>query len=65
MELKFRYFRGTLATWDQLFDDAAEFATALGFEKVVSLSHSADGANGVVVVWFWHADGDPVPPAEP
>lgn len=58
MKMTYRYFRGTLATWDQLFDEATEFATTLGFEKVVSISHSADGANGVVTVWYWKTDED-------
>ena len=40
--LAFRVFRGTLITWEELFRQAAEFASELGPERVVSISHSAD-----------------------
>ena len=46
-------FRGTLATWDDLFSEAAEFATKLGRERLITISHSADQSNGVVAVWYW------------
>lgn len=64
MELRYRIFRATLCTWDDLFGEATAFATALGFERVVNVSHSADGGNGTVVVWYWHADGDAEPPRD-
>ncbi len=49
----FRYFRGTLASWDDLFDEAAEFATTIGRERLINISHSEDANEGVVTVWFW------------
>jgi hypothetical protein len=52
-QLAYKYFRGTLATWDQLFSQAAEFATEVGPERVVNISHSADDDDGVVTVWYW------------
>ena len=51
--LSYRYFRGTLATWDDLFNQAAQFATEAGPEHVIGVSHSADGGDGVVTVWYW------------
>jgi hypothetical protein len=51
--LAYKYFRGTLATWDDLFDEAAQFATETGPERVAGLSHSADRGDGVVTVWYW------------
>jgi len=51
--LTYKYFRGTLATWDQLFSEAAQFATEKGPEYVVDISHSSDKGNGVVTVWYW------------
>jgi hypothetical protein len=50
--LAYRMFRGTFATWEELFDEAAEFANGVGTDKVVNVSHSADRGNGVVVVWY-------------
>jgi hypothetical protein len=46
-------FRGTLITWDQLFADAAAFATTLGRERLITISHSADHSDGIVAVWYW------------
>ncbi len=56
--MTYRIFRGTLATWDQLFTQAADFATKVGSERVVSISHSADNSDGVVTVWYWAAEGE-------
>ena len=50
---QFKAFRGMFASWDTLFRDAADFASALGPERVISISHSADHSDGVVVVWYW------------
>jgi hypothetical protein len=43
---------GDLASWATLFTEAADFAE-LGPERLISISHSADGGNGVVTVWYW------------
>jgi hypothetical protein len=49
----YRMFRGTFETWDQLFTQAADFASTLTPEQLISISHSEDGNDGVVTVWFW------------
>ena len=51
--LAFKYFRSTMATWDELFSEAAQFATQVGPESVAGISHSSDRGNGVVTVWYW------------
>jgi hypothetical protein len=51
--LAYRVFRSTFSTWDVLFDQAATFATEIGPERFVSISHSADDCDGVVTVWYW------------
>jgi hypothetical protein len=53
MEVRFEIFRGVLATWDELFRQAAEFATRIGRDRLISISHSADSSDGVVTVWYW------------
>jgi len=50
--LTYRKFRGRLATWEQLFSEAAAFANEAGPDRIVNISHSADGGDGVVVVWY-------------
>jgi hypothetical protein len=51
--MAYRMFRGTFETWDDLFGAAAQFATAIGSERVVNISHSANHSDGVVTVWYW------------
>jgi len=48
-----KMFRGVLQTWDELFAEAAAFASTLRPEELVNISHSEDGNDGVVVVWYW------------
>ena len=50
---KFKIFRGTFATWNTLFSEAARFAGTLGPDRVISISHSASRSDGVVTVWYW------------
>ena len=53
MRAEFRVFRATFASWATLFGEAAQFATQIGPERLISISHSADGADGIVTVWYW------------
>ena len=62
--MAFRIFRGTFATWDQLFTDAAAFATEIGSERVLNISHSADRGDGVVTVWYWALEAEKKPDEE-
>ena len=51
--VRFEIFRGTLATWPELFAKASEFATQIGSERLISISHSEDKEDGVIAVWYW------------
>jgi predicted Zn-ribbon and HTH transcriptional regulator len=42
-----------LKSWQALFQDAADFATEIGRERLISISHSSDHSEGIVTVWFW------------
>jgi hypothetical protein len=53
MEVKFEVFRGTLTSWDDLFQQAAEFASRIGKDRLIGISHSCDSNDGVVTVWYW------------
>ena len=52
-KVEFRTFRGRMASWESLFDEAARLATEIGRERLISISHSEDANEGVVTVWFW------------
>ena len=51
--LTYRVFRGTLTSWEKLFEEASEFATQRGRDRVLSISHSEDHSDGIVTVWYW------------
>ena len=50
---RYKVFRSALTTWESLFGEAAEFATQMGPERLITVSHSADNGEGVVTVWYW------------
>ena len=56
MTVGFEIFRGSFASWDELFGKAARFATELGETRVINISHSCSGTDGVVTVWYWNFD---------
>ena len=49
----FEIFRGTLVTWEELFQDAATFASGIGSDRLIGISHSENHSKGVVTVWYW------------
>jgi len=53
MNVQFQVFRGVWTSFEALFCEAAEFASSLGPERLISISHSEDENDGVVTVWYW------------
>jgi len=53
MRIKYKFFRGLLAGWDELFMQAAEFAEEVGKERLINVSHANSGGDGTVTVWYW------------
>jgi hypothetical protein len=49
----FRVFRSSMTSWNNLFAEAAQFASSLGSQRDISISHSSDHNDGVVTVWYW------------
>jgi hypothetical protein len=50
-----------LSTWDDPSAEAAAFATDVGRERLIGMSHSEDRQDGVITVWYW----DNVPDESP
>ena len=48
-----RRFQSTFTSWDELCREAADFAASLGRQRLISISHSEDGNDGVIIVWHW------------
>ena len=53
MRVEYRMFRSSMSSWDTLFAQVAEFATQVGPDRLISISHSEDKDDGVVTVWYW------------
>jgi hypothetical protein len=57
MRVAFKHFESSYSSWDSLFTAAAAFATEIGPDRLIGISHSASGQNlastGVVTVWYW------------
>lgn len=65
MYVRFQNFRGGMMTsWDDLFQKAATFATEVGAQRLISISHSSDNHDGVVTVWYWDAEERPPRPVQ-
>ena len=56
--VRFMEFRGSFRSWDEIFSEAASFATTLGPDRLISISHSEDSGKGVVAVWYWSDSED-------
>jgi hypothetical protein len=54
--VEYQMFRGTLDTWEELFEKATSLATEIGRERLITISHSEDDDDGVVAVWYWTKD---------
>jgi hypothetical protein len=61
MTVQSQVFQSGTMSWEALCAQAAEFATAIGRDNLISISVAAAGggdvfglgANGVIVVWYW------------
>jgi hypothetical protein len=49
----YKMFRSGLSPWESLFQQAADFATQLGPDRVISIAHSENNGEAVVTVWYW------------
>ena len=60
LRVHFRVFRGTWASFNNLFSQASAFASEIGKDRLISISHSEDKDDGIVTVWYWD-EGGPLP----
>ena len=51
--VKFEMFRSETRSWDDLFSEASRFATEVGRDNLINISHSWEGPQGIVTVWYW------------
>lgn len=53
MVVKHRIFRALLKSWDALCEEAGAFASTIQRDRLITIAHSEDHQEGVVIVWYW------------
>jgi hypothetical protein len=53
MRVLFKAFDSKMASREKLFKAASEFASHVGPERLITLSHSEDRDNIVITIWYW------------
>ena len=61
MKVQCQVFESTTKSWDALVEEASNFATLKGRERLINISVSAAGgsdafgigAKGAIFVWYW------------
>jgi len=56
--MRYWFVRSSMRPWQSLLDEAAQRAAQLAPGQLFGLSHSSDGGDGLVAVWYW-VDHDP------
>jgi len=60
MYAHYRMFKSSVKTWQTLLNEASDFASTIGEQRLINISHSCDQMTALVVVWYW----DKGPPKE-
>ena len=53
MNARHRVFESTFKSWDDLCEEAGQFASEVGREKLINISVAYSHSTGVIVVWYW------------
>src|SRR5262245_15006832 len=53
LRVTFRAFDSKMASREKLFRAAAEFASTIPRDRLITMSHSEDRDNIVITIWFW------------
>jgi hypothetical protein len=53
MQVCCEIFQSLGKPWKTLFDEAAQFASKLPPDRIISIAHSEDQDDAVVTVWYW------------
>ncbi len=51
--VRFEMFTALLSGWSKVFQKAADFASTVDPERLISISHSESKNESVVTVWYW------------
>ena len=53
MRTHFKEFKSSTKFWTTMFEEAAEFASTIGQDRLITITQSCDHNTAVIVVWYW------------
>jgi hypothetical protein len=53
LRVTFKAFDSKMASREKLFRAAAEYASQIGPDRLITMSHSEDRDNIVITIWYW------------
>ncbi|QEG24012.1 hypothetical protein MFFC18_39180 [Mariniblastus fucicola] len=61
MQVHHQIFQSSYRFWNDLCNEAAQFASQIPPELLINITHSCDHQKGVVVVWYhWPTNEKPI-----
>lgn len=56
MKVHHQMFQSSFKFWDEICSEAAEFASTIPPDQLITITQSCDHSKGVVVVWYYRKD---------
>jgi hypothetical protein len=56
MRVQFKTFESQFLTRQKMLQKAAEFATQMGPERLINVTHSEDHHESFITVWYWEGE---------
>lgn len=53
MYAHYRMFKSSTKSWQTLLNEAAEFASTIGEQRLINISQNCDHGTALIVVWYW------------
>jgi hypothetical protein len=53
VRVQFEVFKSSTKSWKVLAEEASQYASNIGRERLINITVSADGGQGVIMVWYW------------
>ncbi|QDU54610.1 hypothetical protein [Aeoliella mucimassa] len=51
-QVRFKLFESVSKPWATICQEAADFASGIPEERLISISHSQESIKGIVIVWY-------------
>jgi hypothetical protein len=65
MRVLYKSFESQFITRQKILQKAAEFASEIGADRLINISHSEDHHDSIVTIWYWDGPKQEKPAAAP